>query len=106
MEQNELKKNVGIAVGGRSNNHGGSFFPRDDSFLTTSIHPKSNISPQKKSGTRERKESAEFSWKSAPTLFTRSRMHSSICTAETRRKTKMAEGDIVAGDDRPRAARW
>jgi hypothetical protein len=25
-------------------------------------------------------------------------MHSSICSAETRRKTKMAEGDIVAGE--------
>jgi len=33
----------------------------------------------------------------APTLLARSRTHSSICTVETRRKTKMAARDIVAG---------
>lgn len=55
---------------------------------------------------RERNESAGFSWQLAPTLLLRSRMHSSICTAETRRKTKMAEGDIVAGDDLGARAAW
>jgi len=35
----------------------------------------------------------------APTLLARSRTHSSICTAETRRKTKMAARDIVAGSE-------